>query len=421
MNQTQKEEIALFRFSVIGPAINKTHSYKTDSAYFRATAAAAMRNPVTGEQKCYSPRTLRYWKHRYEKHGLAGLTPGDRNDLGSFRALSREAQLRINEILEEYSRIPNTALREQLKLEGFITDSCSQSTIDRYVRAARPEKKLPGIHKGKDRKAFEFRYANECWQADTTFLRELKGRKVALMLIVDDASRMVVGYGLFFQDNAENFMSVLKHAISIYGKPKKLYMDNGAPYANKQLDLICAQLGIQVSHTPVRDGAAKGKVERLNRTLKEGWLSLTEWNDFTDLSQIEESFHQYLYPKYINKPHSALKKEDGTEVTPRERFLQDEEIIQKVSLQELDHVFVLRYQRKVRTNATVSLLKWCYEVPAEYIGETVQIYMDPLDHSRVELEDPLTKKRIPIRKVNKVENSNGVRKQSLSYRDRGEA
>lgn len=66
-------------------------------------------------------------------------------------------------------------------------------------------------------------------------------------------------------------------------------------------------------------------------------------------------------------------------------------------------------------------MKWCYEVPAEYIGETVQIFLDPLNHSRVELEDPLTKKRIPIRKVNKVENSNGVRKQSLSYRDRGEA
>ena len=44
-------------------------------------------------------------------------------------------------------------------------------------------------------------------------------------MIIDDHSRMIVGGGIFFNDNAMNFLAVLKRAVIAYGIPDVLYMD----------------------------------------------------------------------------------------------------------------------------------------------------------------------------------------------------
>ena len=51
--------------------------------------------------------------------------------------------------------------------------------------------------------------------------------------------------------------SVLKAAVATSGIPAKLYTDNGAPYVNDQLSLICGAIGTVLLHTKVRDGASK--------------------------------------------------------------------------------------------------------------------------------------------------------------------
>lgn len=73
-------------------------------------------------------------------------------------------------------------------------------------------------------------------------------------MIIDDHSRMIVGYGFFLEDNAVNVQIVLKSAIAKYGVPKRLYMDNGRPYKNEQLPIICAQLQIQINHAQAYHG-----------------------------------------------------------------------------------------------------------------------------------------------------------------------
>ena len=78
----------------------------------------------------------------------------------------------------------------------------------------------------------------------------IAGKKVQTYLIqlIDDASRLIVGYQFFLRDNALNFQIVLKQAIKTYGVPKRLFVDNGTPYKNQQLSLICATIGIALIH-----------------------------------------------------------------------------------------------------------------------------------------------------------------------------
>ena len=415
MNQEEKEKVAIWKFGVISPIVYRRKSDDSRYALSKRIAKTPLTNPVTGTTKVYSPRTLIWWCDCFEKEGLDGLITRSRKDQGLFRALNPEVQRRIGSILDQYPRLSNVKLREKLKDEGLIDDSLSQSTIDRFVRVARPEKNLPAIHQNKDRKAFEFRHANECWQADTTFLRNLNGERVCLMLIIDDASRMVVGYGIYTHDNAANFLEVLKDAIARNGKPEKLLLDHGAPYENHHLALACAQAGIVLSYCQVRDAPSKGKIERLNRTLKEGWLSQVDWTSFKDLAQIKSSFSRYLYSEYINKPHSSLVQDDGVCLTPRERFLMDQEYIKKIPLEKLDSIFVCRYERKVKTNSTISVQNVSYEVPSEFMKQKIEIFIDPLNDNRAWILDPSTKKQITVKKLDKHENAYNHRKRHIAY------
>ncbi len=101
-------------------------------------------------------------------------------------------------------------------------------------------------------KAYEAAKANDIWQADTSNVMKIKVNNIMqtvyLIHIIDDASRLVVGYILTFNDNAITFQKALKKAVKIYGIPKVLYVDNGSSYSNEQLSLICANLGIHLIH-----------------------------------------------------------------------------------------------------------------------------------------------------------------------------
>ena len=79
------------------------------------------------------------------------------------------------------------------------------------------------------------------------------GKKVQTYLIqlIDDASRLMVGYKFFLADNSLNFQEVLKEAIQTYGIPKRIFVDNGKPYNNHQLKYICASLGTALIHTKI--------------------------------------------------------------------------------------------------------------------------------------------------------------------------
>lgn len=125
-------------------------------------------------------------------------------------------------------------------------------------------------------------------------------------MILDDYSRMIVGGRLFYQENAYNFQKVLKDAVAAYGIPNKLYVDSGAPYKNRQLDMICASIGTVLLHTPVRDGASKGKVERNFRTLKERWLYGLDLKQIQSLDEFNE-----LLATYIRKHNTTLHSATG--------------------------------------------------------------------------------------------------------------
>jgi transposase InsO family protein len=406
----------VWKFGIISPAVNHSHSYSSDTGFFMHLSTVSFTHPVTKEISTFSRETFRRWTEAYRRYGLEGLMPGTRKDSGTFRSLPQKVQEEIKELIQKHPRIPNTEILYRLKSSGtFSSRSCSQSSVDRFVRSLSIGRDLPQIHNGKERKAFEMEHFNDMWQADTTYLGKLKGRKVWMIIIIDDASRMPVGYGLFYEDNSINFQKVLKEAIQTYGLPKALYTDNGAPYANRHLDIVAAQLGISLIHAPVRDGAAKGKIERFNRTLKSSWLSAEDLNQFQSLEEIRESVSSWINTRYVNKEHSSLRDEEGNLITPRIRMQQELSLIKRLSQEDLDARFLNRVERRVRTDSTITLEKRSYDVPAEWMKEIVQVYFDPSCLDTVWVEAPSGSERIKAAVTDRHSNARIKRKQHMKY------
>lgn len=173
-------------------------------------------------------------------------------------------------------------------------------------------------------------------------------------------------------------------------------MDNGAPYKNEQLSLICGQLGTVLIHTPVRDGASKGKCERNFRTLRNRFLNILDCDSISGINELNEKLHAYIQ-RHNTTIHSA------TGMTPHDRYMEDIGRIKMPSDKEwLDNCFMNRIKRRVRNDATVIIDKIMYDVPMEFIRSTVEIrYLpDAMENAYIWYEE----KKYPIRKTNKVEN-----------------
>jgi transposase InsO family protein len=69
-----------------------------------------------------------------------------------------------------------------------------------------------------------------------------------------------------------DMLELVVRAIRRHGAPTTLYLDNGATYRGKILHQICARLDINVLHARPYDPQARGKMERIWRTLREGVL-----------------------------------------------------------------------------------------------------------------------------------------------------
>ena len=255
------EKGALFRYSLIVPALNETYTEKSMNEYFINIANKEHELP-DGSKKYFSMESIRHWYYLYKKYGFDGLKHGHRKDRGVCKCIPMSILDTISEIKQNRPKITKSQLYEELCSMGELKRvDVALSTFYRFLSLNEEAVAVSA----KECKAYEAACTNDIWQADTSQVMRIKVNNkseiVYLVHIIDDASRMIVGQALTFHDNAIFFQNVLKKAVKTYGIPKVLYVDNGSPYANEQLSLICANLGIHLIHakpySPRREGKGR--------------------------------------------------------------------------------------------------------------------------------------------------------------------
>lgn len=403
------QELALFKFSLIAPVVNNTYAAISQMQYFRDVAAKTHVLP-NGKNVQYSSSTIKKWLLNYKKGGFDSLTTKMRSDAGMPRVITNAAIAKIHDIKANFPYITGKLVYQKLVEEGYLKASkTSISSVHRYLRENNLKRNQMSPV---ERKAFEMEFANDCWQSDTSHGPVIKvdgqKRQTYLITMLDDASRIIAHGEFFFNDNAVNMQVVLKKAISKYGVPKRLFVDNGTPYKNDQLRLICASLGIELIHTKPYSPESKGKIERSFRTIKDNWLNGVDWNEFDSLECLNTGFNKYLNEKYLNVVHSSI------EITPRERYLKDTDRMKYIKTEDLDKNFLHRVTRRVNKDATIPLYSMLFEVPQKYIGQKINIRYSPINLEKAYIYDSVNICTDTIYPLNKVENSK-IKRKTIDY------
>ena len=187
-----------------------------------------------------------------------------------------------------------------------------------------------------------------------------------LIAFLDDASR-VCCHGQFFRaENVDTLIEALRAAFYKRGVPAALYVDNGSIYTSKEIIQICARVGCLLAHTPVRDGAAKGKVERFFRGVREQFL--VRQLDLCSLDSLNRQFTQWVEEDYNARTHSVLG------MSPLDRFALDRNRIRFLPPNQAnDELFFVEEDRQVRADNTFSFHALRFEAPRHLPEPTIQV------------------------------------------------
>jgi putative transposase len=324
-----------------------------------------------GEKRQFTWRTIYTWFYRYKNQGVTALSPKARKDKGLSRKVSPEELLEvINKVKHHFRKghYNKMALyRKAIELGLLRRDEMGQTTFYRFIReyelmeedSLRPE-----------RLAFAMQYANQLWQGDTMFGPYVKhnGRSYQSKLIafIDDASRVICHGEFFLDEKTETVLAALRKAFYKRGIPEQLYVDNGSAYCSREMTLVCGRIGCILTHTPVRDGAAKGKIERFFRTVRMSFL--TRNLDLSSLSALNKAFFEWVENEYNHKKHSILG------MKPIDRYGLDRSRIRFLTnINANDELFFNEDDRMVSNSNTFSFRRIMYEAPRLLCGKKIQI------------------------------------------------
>ena len=202
-----------------------------------------------------------------------------------------------------------------------------------------------------------------------------KWRKTFFIAFIDDASRLITHAEFFYRDNTDNMIDAFRTALYKRGKPERLYFDNGANYTSKEILQACVRLDIRLSHAPVRDGAAKGKIERFFRGFRDRFLVLH--GEFDSLEQLNQLAQDWIENHYNNLTHSSIQ------MTPLDRFRLDHSRIYYLTNDEFtDEVFFVEEDRKVSNVNVFSIQNQRHECPVDLRGKTIQVRYDRFRRDR---------------------------------------
>lgn len=329
-----------------------------------------------GYQRLFTWRTIQTWYYRYKNHGITGMTPQPRKDKGQVRKTTPEELLEaLNAARPHFhtKRLNKRALYRFCIEQGLLhPERLAQTTFYRFIREY--ELLAPESEGHKQRLAFSMKHANQLWQADTMVGPYVDsgagGRKQArLIAFIDDASRVLCHGEFFFEENVDTLVQAIRAAFYKRGIPEQLLVDNGSIYCSQEITLICARVGCLLRHTPVRDAAAKGKIERFFRRVRDQFL--VRKLDLASLETLNRQFSHWVESDYNATEHDALG------MKPIDRFGIDLARVRFLAPAEHnDELFYAEAARKVKKDNTFSFAGRRYETPVDLRDKEIQLRYD---------------------------------------------
>ncbi len=368
--------VAIFRMSVLGSLIS-SHWHQGELKQ-EFTRLSERKYAIPGsKQQQVSAKTIERWYYVYQHGGLDALAPAPRSDKGVSKLLPEVQEAIVAAKKENLKR----SIRQLVKLmenEGVVAKkTLSRSAVHRLLKRHGLSRPTGGASEIPEHRSFNTEFAGDIWYGDVMHgpkvLVQHRWRKVYLVSLMDDASRLITHSAFCLGETALDIEGVLKQAVLKRGRPKKLVVDNGAAYRAGSLQGICARLGIALIYCRPYAPESKGKLERWHRTLRAQFLTEVDCTQLT-LEQLNAKLWAWVERHYHCNEHSGLNGQ-----TPIIRYQQDLDRIRPLGLlaTKLDELFYHQQERKVRKDGSVGYKGERFEVAYRLTGQTVNIVVNP--------------------------------------------
>jgi putative transposase len=331
-----------------------------------------------GHARHFTWRTIQTWFYRYKNHGITGMTNHTRKDKGHTRKVTPEELLEALNAAKPHFHSARTNMRALYRFcieNGLLhPDRIAQTTFYRFIRDY--DLLTPDDKDHKPRLAFSMKFVNQLWQADTMFgpyvdtgVSGAARKQAKLIAFIDDASRVLCHGEFFFEENVDTLVHATRAAFYKRGVPEQLLVDNGSIYCSQEITLICARVGCILRHTAVRDAAAKGKIERFFRRVRDQFL--VKKLDLSSLEALNRQFTHWVESDYNAVPHDAIG------MKPIDRFGIDLARVRFLAPSEHnDELFYAEAVRKVKKDNTFSFSARRYETPVDLRDQEIQLRYD---------------------------------------------
>jgi len=384
----KKEQTALFRHGVLGSLISRNKIEHGELKKLIRHAASQDYDIPYSVHTRVAWKTIEAWYYKYKLEHLDGLRPRVRIDQGVSK-LPLDVQDAIVSLKKENPKRSIDAIIAILESKGMVAKGeASRSSVHRLLKQHGISRMSGSSSLPEEFRSFETQYAGQIWYGDVmhgpTLMINGRMRKVYLVSLMDDASRLITHSAFCLGETALDIEGVLKQAVLKRGLPMKLVIDNGAAYRSGSLKGICARLGIHMIFCRPYAPEGKGKLERWHRTFRNQFLSeldssrlpvrVRTQTGIHDLNDLNTRLWAWIEQVYHRRMHTSLNG-----LTPLARYQQDLARIRMLGSKalKLDELFYHRVSRKVRRDGTVAWNGNRFEVDYMLAGKRVQLVIDP--------------------------------------------
>jgi transposase InsO family protein len=166
---------------------------------------------------------------------------------------------------------------------------------------------------------------NDLWQMDIMSFYIRDAHRVHLISALDDCSRMIVGWGLFREQTADNVLEVLRGALVRFGVPREILTDQGAQFKQwggvTRFEKLLKRLKVEHIKARAHHPQTCGKIEAFHKSIHR---ELIDKEFFITQEQAVEKIGRFIEHYNYGRPHSSL---DG--FTPSDRYFGIVEALKK--------------------------------------------------------------------------------------------
>jgi transposase InsO family protein len=342
------------------------------------------------EENNISYRSISRYLEAYQQEGFAGLKPktGYKRNQSTLPDNFPDMVEHAIILRRECPTRSVTDIIRILELEEIIKPgTVHRSTLQRHLQAKGFGAAQVKLYSKKGAASRRFAKSHRCmlFQGDIKYGPYLPigkdgaMKQVYLSVFIDDATRYIMAAKFYDNQKVEIIEDSLRAAIMHFGKPDKIFVDNGKQYRSEWLKKACDRLGIRLLFSKPYHPEGKGKIEAFNRRV-DAFLSEVALNKPKTLEELNDALDVWISQYYHKNVHTSL---DG--LTPEVAFGSDKRALRFVDAKELAEAFLHTETRQVDKTGCISFKGNTYDVGTKLIGRQIEVRYDPTWKDEIEI------------------------------------